>query len=58
MEIRGKTALVTGGAGGIGSAITRALVREGVHVTISFVENLEGDQEAAEQLLSECRRQV
>ncbi len=55
MEIRGKTALVTGGAGGVGSAITRALVREGVHVTISFVENLEGDQEAAEQLLSEMQ---
>lgn len=55
MEIKGKTALVTGGAGGIGSAITRALVREGVHVIISFVENLEGDQEAAEQLLSEMQ---
>lgn len=34
MGIRGKTAVVTGGAGAIGSAISRSLVKEGVRVAL------------------------
>jgi 3alpha(or 20beta)-hydroxysteroid dehydrogenase len=41
MELHGKTAIVTGGARGIGAAIATALVAEGAHVVIADV--LDGD---------------
>src|SRR5882724_7678591 len=34
LQLKGKTALVTGGSEGIGKAITRALAKEGVDVAI------------------------
>src|SRR5919205_3892362 len=34
LQLKGKTALVTGGSEGIGKGITRALAREGVDVAI------------------------
>jgi short-subunit dehydrogenase len=34
-DLRGRTALVTGGSGGIGAHIARALAREGVNVVVS-----------------------
>ena len=35
LGIGGKTALITGGAGGIGSTVARVLAEEGVHVTLT-----------------------
>ena len=37
MELEGKVAIVTGGAGGIGEAIVRALARKGAKVLISDI---------------------
>lgn len=44
MELKGKVALVTGGSGGIGSAIVRDLVREGVRVMAA--SNVQADLNA------------
>lgn len=38
LEIKGKTALVLGGAGGLGRAITLALAREGANVAIADID--------------------
>jgi glucose 1-dehydrogenase len=46
MRLQGKSAIVTGGAGGIGRAIAIALGREGAAVTIADV-NLPGAQDVA-----------
>jgi len=37
-QLAGKTALVTGGASGIGLAISRALVNEGMNVVIADIQ--------------------
>ncbi len=48
MELRGKTAVVTGGTKGIGRAIAEALVREGMNVCVSARHEDEVQQTAAE----------
>ena len=42
MDLKGKTAFVTGGSGDLGGVITRALVAAGADVAISYVGHLEG----------------
>jgi len=42
MSLSGKTALVTGGARGIGAAMTAALAREGAGVVIVDIEQADG----------------
>jgi 3-oxoacyl-[acyl-carrier protein] reductase len=42
MDIRGKTAFVTGGSGDLGGAIARALAAAGADVAISYVGHLAG----------------
>lgn len=48
-EFSRQVAFVTGGAGGIGSATCRRLVREGAHVVVADL-NLEGAQKVAAEL--------
>lgn len=48
-EFTRKVALVTGGAGGIGSATCRRLVAEGAHVVITDI-NLEGAEQVADEI--------
>jgi NAD(P)-dependent dehydrogenase (short-subunit alcohol dehydrogenase family) len=48
-SLNGKTALVTGGARGIGAAIVRRLAGEGAHVAFAY----RGAQEAADGLVAE-----
>jgi len=50
MEIRGRTALITGGSQGIGEAIARRLAREGVTVGIVASSDLEKARTVAESL--------
>lgn len=51
LNLRGKTALVTGGSRGIGAAICRALAAEGVDIGFSY----QTQSEAAEALVAELR---
>ena len=44
-ELKGKTALVTGGSRGIGRATCLALAREGVRVAVNYVSNAEAARE-------------
>ncbi|MEC0248486.1 SDR family NAD(P)-dependent oxidoreductase [Paenibacillus chitinolyticus] len=49
-DFKGKTALVTGGSGGIGGAVVRKLARAGARVVFTYSRG----KEAAEALLEEC----
>lgn len=49
-DVRGKVAVVTGGASGVGRALVRLLAREGAHVVVADI-----DAGAAEQCASEVR---
>jgi 3-oxoacyl-[acyl-carrier protein] reductase len=42
MDLKGKTAFVTGGSGDLGGVIARALAAAGVDVAVSYVGHLEG----------------
>ena len=42
--MKGKVAIVTGGAGGIGSAVSRAFANEGVGVAIARIDYDQQDQ--------------
>lgn len=54
MRFTGKTAIVTGGAGGIGRAIAERFLREGANVVIADIDNARG--EAVEKDLSSLGR--
>ena len=53
LELRGKTAIVTGGSRGIGKAVARELAREGVDVAL-----VARSQDALEQAASELREET
>jgi 3-oxoacyl-[acyl-carrier protein] reductase len=42
MDLKNKTAFVTGGSGDLGGAIARVLAAAGVNVAVSYVGHLEG----------------
>jgi len=48
MELSGKTALVTGGASGIGKAVVERLASEGASVIVADLNDAEGERVAAE----------
>ena len=54
MRLAGKTALVTGGASGIGAATCRRLAAEGAHVVVSDV-SVDGAREVAAEIDGEAR---
>src|SRR3954469_15986429 len=51
-ELQGRCALVTGGSGGIGGALSRALAGAGVHVALTY----SGHREDAEAVADDVRR--
>ncbi|MCX6024496.1 MAG: SDR family NAD(P)-dependent oxidoreductase, partial [Chloroflexi bacterium] len=57
LELRGKTAIVTGGSRGIGKAIARELAREGVDVAI-VARDPEALAAAAAEIAQETGRRI
>jgi 3-oxoacyl-[acyl-carrier protein] reductase len=58
MDLDGKTALVTGGSGDIGSAIAGALAAAGVDVAISYVGHLKNAAAVADAVRAAGRRSL
>lgn len=55
-ELRGTSAVVTGGATGIGRAIVLELARNGVHIAFNYLDDGEGRiRDAADQTAAEAR---
>ena len=57
MQLQGKTAIVTGAAGGLGAGIARAFAREGAAVCIADVD-LAGAQRTAQELAAAGSRAI
>ncbi len=51
MTLNGKSAIVTGGSGGIGGAIAEELAREGTAVTVTFNRNTAGAQAVVHRIV-------
>src|SRR5438045_2835705 len=56
MELTDKVALVTGGSGDIGAAISEALAREGCDIALTYVGNREGAEKTAAAVTAQGRR--
>ena len=56
LKIKGKTALITGGDSGLGLETAKFLVREGVNVLLSDLENGKVLKEAVKQVEKDCEQ--
>ena len=52
MDLKGKTALVTGGNGGLGQRICHALAREGVNIAVMYAKSRDQAETVARDLTS------
>jgi 3-oxoacyl-[acyl-carrier protein] reductase len=55
MDLKGAVALVTGGNGGLGQRICRALAKEGVHVAVMYAQSRAQAEDVARELASSYR---
>lgn len=55
VDLRGKIALVTGGAGGIGSAVSRALAENGARVAVNYLTSAQPARELVARLKNQGR---
>ena len=58
MELKGRVALVTGGSGSLGTAISRALAEAGCDVAVGYVGNRDGADETVRTVEARGRRAV
>lgn len=58
MTLEGKVAIITGGARGIGEAITRALANEGAKVVINYNSSKEEAEELVKSLVAEGKEAI